>query len=152
MVAPWKKSDHWPRLHIKKQKYYFANKGLSSQSCGVSRENECESRTIRKADHIRIYAFELWCWRRILRVPWTARRSNQSILKEISPGKDPDAVKDWRQEEMGMTEGKIVGWHHWFDGHEFEQAPGDGEDREAVVSMGSQRVIHNWATKQKQYV
>ena len=47
---------------------------------------ECESWTVKKAEHRRIYAFELWCWRRLLRVPWTARRSNQSILKEISPG------------------------------------------------------------------
>ena len=46
----------------------------------------CESWTIKKAEHRRIYAFELWCWRRLLRVPWSARRSNQSILKEISPG------------------------------------------------------------------
>ena len=81
-------------------------------------------------------AFELWCWRRLLRVPWTARRSNQSILKEISPGcsleglmlklklqhfghltrrligKDPDAGKDRRWEEKGMTKDEMVGWHH----------------------------------------
>ena len=90
------------------------------------------------------YAFELWCWRRLLRVPW-ARRSNQSILKEISPGcsveglmlklklqyfghlmqridiwKDPDAGKDWRQEEKGTTEDEMVGWHHRLNGDEFE--------------------------------
>ena len=88
----------------------------------------CESWTIQKTEHQRIYAFELWCWRRLLRVPWTVRRSNQSILKEISPGcsleglmlklklqyfghlmrrltgKDPNAGKDWGQEEKGMTE------------------------------------------------
>ena len=95
----------------------------------------CESWTMKKAEHWRIDAFELWCWRRLLRVPWTARRSNQSILKEISPGcsleglmlklklqyfalpdgnnwliwKDPDAEKDWGQEEKGTTEDGMVG-------------------------------------------
>ena len=97
----------------------------------------CESWTI-KAEYQRTDAFELWCWRRLLRVPWTARRSNQSILKEISPwiftgrpdaeaetsilwppdekiwliGKDPDAWKHWRQEEKGTTEYEMIGWHH----------------------------------------
>ena len=105
----------------------------------------CESWTIQKAEHWRIDAFELWCWRGLLRVPWTARRSNQSILKEISPGcsleglmlklklqysgylivkswliwKDPDAGKDWGQEEKSMTEDEMVGRHHWLSGHEF---------------------------------
>ena len=112
----------------------------------------CESWTIKKAEHWRIDAFELWCWRRLSRVPWTARRSNQSILKEISPWcslvgltdieaetpilwppdakswlirKDPDAGKDWGQEEKGMTEDKMVGWHHQLNGH------GVGMDRGA---------------------
>ena len=88
------------------------------------------------------WAFEVWCWRRLLRVPWTARRSNQSILKEISLeclleglvlklqyfghqmscliGKDRDAGKDWRWEEKGRKEDEMVRWHHWFNGHEFE--------------------------------
>ena len=112
----------------------------------------CESWTIKKAECWRIDAFELWCWRRLFRVPWTARRSNQSILKDQSwifigrtnaeaeapilcpPDvksllirKDPDAGKDWRKEEKGMTEDAMVGWHHWLNGHEYEQAPGDGE-------------------------
>ena len=109
----------------------------------------CESWTIKKAEHWRIGASELWCWRRLLRVPWTARRSNKSILKEISPEysleglmlkvklqyfvhlmrridsrKDPDAGKDWGKEEKGMTEDEVVRCHHWLNGHEFEQAPG----------------------------
>ena len=76
-----------PREHTKKQGLYFANKGLSSQGYGFSPVvmYGCESWTIRKAEHRRIDAFELRCWRRLLRVPWTARRSNQYILKEISP-------------------------------------------------------------------
>ena len=99
-----------------------------------------------KSEPRRIDAFELWYWRRLLRVPWTSRRWNQSILKEINPEysleapilwppdaknwltvKDPDAGKDWRQEEKGTTEDEMVGWHHRLRGHEFEQAPGDGE-------------------------
>ena len=102
----------------------------------------CERWTEKKAERRKIDAFELWCWRRLLRVPWTARRSNQSILKEISPertdaeaetpilwppdakslliGKDPDAGRDWGQEEEAMTEDEMAGWHHRLDGHEFE--------------------------------
>ena len=76
--APWKKSYDQTRQHIKKQRHYFANKGLSSQSYGLSSGHIwIESWTIKKAEHQRIDAFELWCWRRLLRVPWTARRSNQ---------------------------------------------------------------------------
>ena len=80
-LAPWKKSYDQPRQHTKKQRHYFANKGPSSQAVVYG----CESWTIKKAEHRRIDAFELWYWRRLLRVPWTARKSNQSILKEISP-------------------------------------------------------------------
>ena len=107
----------------------------------------CESWTVKKAEHRKIDAFELWCWRRLLKVPWTARRSNQSILKEISPEcsfegptlklklqyfghlmwradwliwKDLEAGKEWRQKEKGMTEDKMVGWLHQFNGDEFE--------------------------------
>ena len=99
----------------------------------------CESWNMKKAECQRIDAFELWCWRRLLRVPWTARRSNQSILKKISPGislegmmlklklqsfgylmrrvdslekKDSDAGRDWGQEEKGTTEDEMAGWHH----------------------------------------
>ena len=109
----------------------------------------CESWTIRKAEYRGIDAFELQCWRRLLRVPWIARRSNQSILKEISaaysleglmlklklqilwPPKDPDAGKDWRREEKGTTKDETVGWHYWLNGHEFEQTLGLVMDREA---------------------
>ena len=86
MLAPWKKSYDHSRQHIKKQRHYFGNKVHLVKAmvfpvvmCG------CESWTIKKAEYWRINAFELWCWRRLLRDPWTARRSNQSILKEISP-------------------------------------------------------------------
>ena len=105
----------------------------------------CESWTVKKAEHQKIDAFELWCWRRLLRVPWTARRSNQSILKEISPGislegmmlklklqyfghlmqrvdslEKTDAERDWGQEKKGKTEDEMAGWHHRLDGRESE--------------------------------
>ena len=89
LLAAWKESYDQPRQPIKKQRHYFANKGLSSLVKAMVFPivmYGCESWTIKKAVHQRIDAFELWCWRRLLRVPWTARRSNQSILKEISPG------------------------------------------------------------------
>ena len=84
--TPWKENYDQPRQHIKKQRHYSTNKCPSSQSYGFSSVMYgCESWTIKKAEHQRIDAFELY-WRRLLRVSWTARRSNQSILKEISPG------------------------------------------------------------------
>ena len=87
MLAPWKKSYDQPRQHVKDQRYYLENKGLSSQSSMVSPVvmYGCENWTIKKAECRRIDAFEFWCWKRLLRFPWTARISNQSILKEISP-------------------------------------------------------------------
>ena len=100
---------------------------------------ECQSWTVKKAEHQRIDAFELWCWRRLLRVPWTARRSSQSILKEISPGISLEGMmlkvklqyfghlmrrvdsleKTLMQEEKGTTEDEMTGWHHQLDAHEF---------------------------------
>ena len=86
MLASWKKSYDQPRQHIKKQRYYFANKGLSSPSYDFPVVMYgCESWTIKKGECRRIDAFELWYLRRLLRVPWNSWRSNQSILKEISP-------------------------------------------------------------------
>ena len=86
MLTPWKESYHLPKQHIKKQRHYFVNKGPSVKVIVFTVVMYgCENWTIKKAECQRIDAFELWCWRRFLRVPWTARRSNQSILKEISP-------------------------------------------------------------------
>ena len=126
-----------------------------------------ESWSIKKAEHWRIYAFELWFWRRLLRVPWIASRSNQSrMLKEISPGcslaglilklkvqylatwakswcigKDPDVGKDWRQEKEGMTEDEVVGWCQRLNGHGFGHTPGssDGQGGLACCSSWSHR-------------
>ena len=60
--------------------------------------------------------------------------------------KDPDAGKDWRQEEKGTTENEMVGWHYWLDGHEFEQAPGVGDRQGSLACLGLRRVGHDWAT------
>ena len=121
-----------------------------------------ESWTVKKAERRRIDAFELWCWRRLLRVPWTVRRSNQSILK-ISPGislegmmlksetpvlwpphvkswligNDSDAGRDWRQEEKGMTEDEMAGWHHWLDGCESEWTLGVGDGQGGLACCDS---------------
>ena len=86
MLPPWKKSYDQPRQLIKEQRHYFATKvHLVKTMVFPVVMYGCECWTIKKAEHQRIDAFELWCWRRLLRVPWTARRSNQSILKEINP-------------------------------------------------------------------
>ena len=128
----------------------------------------CKSWTIKKAERRRTDAFELWCWRRLLRVSWTARRSNQSILREINPdyslkgllleakalilwplngksrliGKDPDAGKDWGHKEKHATEDDTVRWHHQLNGHESEQTPGDGE------GQGSLACCSPWGCKE----
>ena len=121
-----------------------------------------ESWTVKKAERWRIDAFELWRWRRLLRVPWTARRSNQSILKEVSPGysleglmlklkpqyfghfmrrvdslEKTDAGKNWGQEEKGTTEDEMAEWHHWVDGHEFEWTPGVGDGQGGLACCDS---------------
>ena len=84
MLVPWKKTYDKPRQYIRKQSHHFAYKGLYTQSFGFSsRHDGCESWTI-KAE-CQTDAFKLWCWRKLSRVPWIARRSNQSILKEINP-------------------------------------------------------------------
>ena len=86
MLAPWKESCDKPRQCIKKQRHHFANKGPYRQSHGFSVvKYRRESWTIKKVEHWSTDALELWCWRRLLRVPWTARRWNQSFLNQINP-------------------------------------------------------------------
>ena len=118
-----------------------------------------ESWTIKKAGSWRIDAFNLWYWRRPLRVPWTARRASQSVLKEISPEYSFEGLmlklkfqyfghlmqrtdslektlmlwKDWEQEEKGTIEDGMVGCYHWLNGHEFEPASGDGEVQSSLA-------------------
>ena len=123
---------------------------FDSESMGATKLNI----NWRPYSKIWVDAFKLWCWIRLLRVPWTTRRSNQSILKEINPEysselklhyfgylirradseKEPDAWKDWRQEEKGETENEMFQWHHWLNGPEFEQTLGDGEGQGSLAS------------------
>ena len=127
----------------------------------------CESWTIKKVEHRRIDVFQLWCWRRPLRVPWTARRSNQSILKEISPGislegmmlklklqyfghlirrvdslEKTDVGRDWGQEEKGAIENEMAGWHHWLNRCESEWNPGVGD------GQGGLEYCDSWGHKE----
>ena len=138
----------------------------------------CKNQTIKKAERQRIDTFELWYWKRLLRVPWTARRSNQSILKEINPEysleglkpklrlklqyfghlmwridcwKRPWYWKDWGQEEKGMTEDEMVGWHHWLSRHELELTLRDSEGQGSLACCRpqghkEQTRIGNWTT------
>ena len=122
----------------------------------------CESWTVKKAERRRLDAFELWCWRRLLRVPWTARRYNQSILKEISPGcsleglmlklklqylatwceelthwKRPWCWEGLGQEEKGTTEDEMAGWQHQLDEHEIVWTPGVGDGQGGLACCNS---------------
>ena len=137
MLTPWKKSFDQPRQHIKKQRHYFANKGPSSQSLLFPVVMYgCENWAVKKAECQKIDGFELWCWRRLLRVPWTARKSNQSILKEIGHEYQLEGLMlklklqyfghlIWRTDSLektlilGKTEGgRRRGWQRmrWLDG------------------------------------
>ena len=137
----------------------------------------CESWTIKKAERQRIDTFELWCWRRLLspldskeikpfnpkgNQPWIfiGRADAEADVAILWPPdvkswlirKDSDAGKDWRQEDKGKTENEMVGWHHRLNGHEFEEAPGDGEGQGSLAccSPWGRRVGRNWATEQQQ--
>ena len=161
----------WPtRQHIKNRDIILLTKvHLVKATVFTVVMYGCESWTIKTPEHRRIDAFNLWCWRRLLRVPWTSRRSNQSILKEIGPGisleglmlklklqyfghlmqswligKDSDAGRDCGQEEKGRTEDETAGWHHWLDGCEFEWTPGVGD------GQGGLACCNSWSHKESE--
>ena len=178
-LAPWKKSYNQPGQHIKKQKHYFANKGLSSQSYGFSSSHVWMWELVYKES----WMLKNWCF-------WTVvlEKTLESPLdcKEIQPikpkgnqswiligrtddeaeapilwppdaknwliGKDPAAGKDWRQEEKGMTEDEMVGWHHSLDEHEFEQAPGVGNGQGSQVCCSPQGHKESDTTEQLSWI
>ena len=176
-LLPWKESYDQPRQHIKKQRYYFVNLGPSSQGYGFSSGHVWiweldykESRALEFTD-----TFELWCWKRLLRVPWTTRRSNQSILKDISPECSLAGLMlklklqyfghlMWRADSLEKTLilGKIEGRRRrgqqrmrWLDGTINTMDMGLGglgsqwwTGRPGGLQfMGLQRVGHDWATE-----
>ena len=158
MLASWKKSYDKPRQHVKKQRHYFTNKSLSSQNYGFSNSHVW----MWELDHKEGRMLKNWCfWTvvlektlespldckeiqpvnpkgSVLNIYGTNAEAEAPILcppdvKSWVIRKDPDAGKDWRQEEKGTTEDERVGWHHWLDGHEFEQTPGDGKGQGNLV-------------------
>ena len=175
MLFSQKKSYDKPRQHIKKQRHYFADKGPLSQSYGFSSSHVW----VWELDYKESWApkndtFELWCWRRLLRVPWTARRSNQSILKEISPEYSLEGLMlklkllyfgylMWRADSLEKTLmlGKIKGGRmrrqkmRWLDGITDLWTWIWASSRSwwwtgkpgVLQSMGLQRVRHNWVTE-----
>ena len=160
-LAPWKKSCDKPRQHIKKQRNHFANKGPSSQSYGFSSSHVC----MWVLDH-KDWALKNWCFWTVvmentLESPLDCKeiqsvntKGNQPwiFIERTDPkapilwlpdakswlnGKDPDAGKDWRQVKKEMTVDEMVWWHHWVNGHEFDQALGDGEGQGSLACLQS---------------
>ena len=130
MLAPWKKNYDKRKQHIKKQRQCFVTKvHLVKAMVFPVVMYRCESWTIKKAEHWRIDAFELWCWRRFLRVPWTARRSNQSILKEMSPEYSLEGLSwSWNSNTLATWCEELTHWKRpwcW----ERLKAGGEGDDR-----------------------
>ena len=176
MLAPWEKSFHQSRQHIKNQRLTLLTKvHLAKAMVFPVVMYGYESWTIRKAEWQRVDAFELWCWRRLLSVPWTARRSNQSILKEISPEYSlEDWCWSWSPSTLATWCKELTHWKRPWCWERLREG-GEGDDRGwdgwmasptwwtwvwansgswwwigrpgVLWSMGSQRVGHDWATE-----
>ena len=176
MLVPWEKSYDQPRHHIKKQRHYFAHQGPSSQSYGFSSSHVWMwELDYKESWALKNWCFWTVVMEKTLESPLPCKeiqpvhpKGNQSWMfigrtnaevetpilwppdvKNWLTGKDPDAGKDWRQEEKGLTEDETVGWHHQLNGHKFGQAPrvGDGQGSLACCSPWGCRVRHDWATE-----
>ena len=175
MFAPWKKSYIKARQCIRKQRHSFANKSPYSQSYGFSSSHVW----VWALKHKKGWVLKNRCFwtvvlEKTLESPLDCKEFKSSVnpkgnhswlfigrtdveapilwppdVKNWLIGKHPDTGKDWRQEEKGMTEDEMVGWHHHLKGHEFEQAPGDGEGQRSLAccSPWGHRVRHDWATE-----
>ena len=158
-LTPWKESYDQPRQQIKKQRYYFDNKGPSNQGYGFSSSHVW----MWELDYKTSWALKHWCfWTVVLKKTLVSHLDckdtqvhpkgfqswvfiGRSDVEAETPilwppdvkswliWKDPDTGKDWGQEKKGMTEDEMVGWHHQFNGHEFEQAPGAGDGQGSLA-------------------
>ena len=178
MLAPWKKSHDRLRQHVEKQRHYFVNKGMYSQAMVFPVVMYgCENWTIKKVEHRRIDAFELWCWRSLLRIPWTARRANQSILRKSTLNIHwKDWCWSWNSNTLITLYKKLTHWERswcWEKLKAGEEGDNRGRDgwmasptqwtrvwassrrwwwtgKTAMVkSMRSQRVRHSWVTEKQ---
>ena len=138
MLTPWKESFDQPRQHIKKQRHYLADKVMQRHYYASIVKAMvfqvvmygCESWTIKKAECWRIDACELWCWGRLLRVPWTTRKSNQSILKEISPEYSLERLSwSWNANNLAIWREELTHWKRFWM-QERLKAEGEGAYRE----------------------
>ena len=164
MLSPWKKSCDQPRQHIRKQRHYFANKGPSSQSYGFSSSHVWMwELDYKESWGLKNWCFWAVVLEKTLEslldckeIKLVHPKGNQSWIfigrtdaeaetpvlwppdaKSWLIGKDPDAEKDWGQEEKGMTEDEMAGWHHWLNGHEFVWTPGVGDGQGGLACCGS---------------
>ena len=177
MPAPWKESYDKPRQHVKKQRHHIADNGPYSQNYGFSNSHVWMWELDHKEGWVlKNWCFCTVVLEKTIESPLDCkeikpvnRKGNQSWIfigrtdaeaeapilwppnaKSWLTGKDPDAGKDWRWEEKGMTEDKMVGWHHWLNGHEFEQALGDGEGQGSLASCSPRGHKESDVTEQQQ--
>ena len=176
LKVAWKKSCDKPRQHIKKQRHHIVDKGPYSQSYGFSSSHI----QMWELDHKEVWAPKNWCFWIVVLEKTLENPLDSKEIKPVNPkgnqgwiffgrtdteapilwspdaknwliGKDPDARKDWEQEEKGMTEDEMAAWHHWLNGHEFEQSQRDSEGQRSLVycSPWGCRVRHDLVTEQQ---